>query len=261
MLVVQPVRGVRMSVQRSVQDGVNRVLRPIGVQVVRGYSSDPAVTSMIPARRTRAQAKHAGLSVGDYLERGVDPGTTGRTLDAMFRLGELGDPVDRVCEIGPGAGRYTIPVMDALRPDVYEVYETAPDWRRYLEELCPSLVVQPTDGLTLRATGSASVGLVHAHKLFGFVPFATSLCYLTEMARVVRPGGVVVFDIISEDCLDDDATHAWLSRPREATNLSVTPRTFVVELLTRHGLQLSGSELVPLGRDLARTELLAFRRP
>ena len=115
-----------MSVQRSVQDGVNRVLRPIGVQVVRGYSTDPAVSPMVSARRTRAQAKDAGLSVEDYLEHGVDPGTTGRTLDAMFRLGELGDPVDRICEIGPGTGRYTIRVMDALRPDVYEVYETAP---------------------------------------------------------------------------------------------------------------------------------------
>ena len=250
-----------MSVQRSVQDGVNRVLRPIGVQVVRGYSTDPAVSPMVSARRTRAQARDAGLSVEDYLEHGVDPGTTGRTLDAMFRLGELGDPVDRICEIGPGAGRYTIRVMDALRPDVYEVYETAPDWRRYLKELCPGLVVQPTDGLTLRATGSASVGLVHAHKLFGFVPFATTLSYLTEMARVVRPGGVVVFDIISEGCIDDDATQAWLSRPREAANLSVIPRSFVVELLTGRGLELSGSELVPLGRDLVRTELLVFRKP
>ena len=83
-----------MSVQRSVQDGVNRVLRPIGVQVVRGYNTDPAVTPMMPARRTRAQARDAGLSVGDYLEHGVDPGTTGRTLEAMFRLGDLGDPGD-----------------------------------------------------------------------------------------------------------------------------------------------------------------------
>ena len=250
-----------MSVQRSVQGGVNRVLRPLGVQVVRGYSTDPAVTPMVSARRTRAQARDAGLTVGDFLEHGVDPGTTGRTLDAMFRLGKLGDPVDRICEIGPGAGRYTIRVMDALRPEVYEVYETAPDWRRYLKELRPSLVVQPTDGLTLRATGSASVGLVHAHKLFGFVPFATSLSYLTEMARVVRSGGVVVFDIISEGCVDDDATQAWLSRPREATILSVTPRSFVVELLTRHGLELSGNELVPLGRELVRTELMVFRKP
>ena len=250
-----------MSVQQSVQEGVNRVLRPIGVQVVRGYSTDPAVTPMMPARRTRAQARKAGLSVGDYLEHGVDPGTTERTLDAMFRMGELRDPVDRSCEIGPGAGRYTIRVMEALRPDAYEVYETAPDWRRYLKELRPSLVVRPTDGLTLRATGSSSVGLVHAHKLFGFVPFATSLCYLTEMARVVRPGGVVAFDIISEHCIDDDATQAWLTRPREATILSVTPRSFVVGLLTGHGLELSGSELVPLGRDLLRTELLVFRRP
>jgi hypothetical protein len=250
-----------MSVQRSVQDGVNRVLRPLGVQVVRGASADPAVTPMISARRTRAQAGEAGLAIGDYLERVVDPGTTARTLDAMFRLGKLGDPVDRICEIGPGAGRYTTRVMDALRPDVYEVYETAPDWRRYLEELRPSLVVHAADGLTLGATASASVGLVQAHKVFGFVPFATTLSYLTEMARVVRSGGVVAFDIISEACLDHDATQAWLSRPREAAILSVVPRSFVVELLTSQGLELSGSELVPLGRDLALTELLVFRKP
>jgi SAM-dependent MidA family methyltransferase len=56
------------------------------------------------------------------------PGTTSATVQAMLDLAQLPEPVRRVCEIGPGSGRYAERVIAAVNPNVYEIYETATDW-------------------------------------------------------------------------------------------------------------------------------------
>lgn len=242
----------------SARSGVNRALRPAGLQVVRGYSADPGIGSFLSARKTISAANKEGVSVSDYLDAfSAEPGATADTVAAMLRIGGLDGTVDRVCEIGTGSGRYMTRVMDALRPDAYEVYETAQDWVRYLQQTRPEIIVRPADGHSLGSTASASVDLVHAHKVFVYLPFVVSFGYLTEMARVVRPGGVVAFDVITDDCLDDLVTKTWLTEPSRATIYQLTPRDWVVDFLARRGLELSGSHFVPLSGG--RTELLVFR--
>ena len=69
---------------------VNSALRPIGVQVISGRSTNPtnpAVKTFIPARETLAAARHAGLSVGDYIDTTfAEPGVTAATVKAMLDL-------------------------------------------------------------------------------------------------------------------------------------------------------------------------------
>jgi len=248
-----------MSIQGTLLAGVNRSIRPLGVQIVRGHSTDPAISPFLPARKTVAKAERAGLSVGDYLDSySAEPGATAATVAAMLELGALKPGVERVCEIGPGSGRYAGRVMSALQPDAYEGYETAADWIRYLRQQFPRMTLQPADGHSLRHTQTASVDLVHSHKLFGYIPFVATLGYLAEMARVVRPGGVVAFDIITEDCLDDAVTSTWLDEPERAIIYSLTPRRWTVDFMARRGLELQGNHFVPLSGG--RTELLVFRR-
>ncbi|MEI8410903.1 MULTISPECIES: class I SAM-dependent methyltransferase [unclassified Kribbella] len=245
-----------MSVASLARRGINGALRPFGIQVIRGRSTDPAIQSFLPARKTIAAAKRAGLSVGDYLDQfSAEPQATAAAVEAMLHLSGLGDQLDRVCEIGPGSGRYAEKVIAALSPKHYEIYETAPDWRPYLRRL-PNLVERPADGHTLSATASESVDLVQAYKLFVYIPFTTTVGYLWEMARVVRPGGVVAFDIVTEDCLDEDATKTWVAE--NAAIYWVTPRAWTIELLARHGLTLVGSHFEPLSGG--RCELLVFRK-
>jgi SAM-dependent methyltransferase len=224
--------------------------------VVRGHSDDPAIRPFLPARKIVASARRAGVSVEDYLDRySAAPGATATTVEAMLKLADLGDRAERVCEIGPGTGRYAAKVIAALKPDAYEIYETAPDWLPRLRGL-PNAVVRNADGHTLRDTATASVDLVHGHKIFVYVPLVTTVGYLEEMARVVRPGGAIAFDIITEDCLDEATTKSWLD-----TNASIycmTSRVWTVEMLARHGLSLAGSQFVPLSGG--RTELLVFRK-
>ena len=250
-----------MSVKDRVHAGVNRGLRPFGVQLVRGFTTDPLISPFLPARRTIKRASDAGLSVGDFLDNySSEPGATAETVDAMLAVSGLSGRagVRRVLEIGPGSGRYTTRVRSALRPAVYEVYETAPDWIRYLRGEFPDVVFQPADGHTLAATGASTVDLVHAHKLLCYIPFVTAVCYLDEMARVVRPGGTVAFDLITDDCLDSQMTKAWLAEPAHGAIYSVAPRDWVLHFMIQRDLQLTGSHFVPLSGG--RTELLVFNR-
>ncbi|MGD6741407.1 methyltransferase domain-containing protein [Streptomyces sp. BH106] len=224
--------------------------------MVRGHSDDPAIQSFVSARRTVAAARRAGVSLEDYIDQySAAPGATGETVDALLRLADLGEKVERVCEIGPGSGRYAARVIDATHPNTYEIYETAGDWLTRLKTL-PNVLVQPADGRTLSATADDSVDLVHAHKVFVYLPLATSIGYLDEMARVVRRGGIVAFDVVNEDCLDDEMTTNWVSN--SATLYGMISRSWLLDRLAERGLSLLGSHFVPLSGG--RTELLVFRR-
>jgi len=243
-----------MSMKATAQGALNRALRPFNVQVVKGRTTDPAVLGFLSARKTLAAARAAGLPVGDYVDATFStPGTTQRTVDTMLRLTGL-STAERVCEIGPGTGRYSEKVIAALRPAVYELYEPASDWHPHLRTL-PGAVLEPCDGHTLRATRSGSVDLVHAHKVFVYLPFETTMGYVDEMVRVTRPGGAIAFDIVTEECLTDDLVKRWTST---GTIFRPLPREWMIEHVARRGAAFAGSSLVPLVDS--ETELLVFRR-
>ncbi|KUF18192.1 MULTISPECIES: class I SAM-dependent methyltransferase [Streptomyces] len=245
-----------MSVLNAARGGVNRVLRPFGVQMVRGYSDDPAIAPFLSARKVVGAARRAGISVEDYIDRySAVPGATADAVDALLALADLGEHVQRVCEIGAGTGRYASRVIAATHPATYEVYETAADWLPHLRAL-PNVAVQPADGHTLSATATESVDLVHSHKLFVYVPLVVTIGYLDEMARVARPGGVVAFDVVNENCLDDAMTKNWVAG--RATIYGMISRSWLLDRLDRRGLSLLGSHFVPLSGG--RAELLVFRK-
>jgi SAM-dependent methyltransferase len=245
-----------MAAKSAMKNCVNAALRPLGAQIVRGRSSDPAVQSFLSARKTIAAAHRAGLSVADYIDQhNATPGTTASTVEAMLSIAGLGGHVDRVCEIGPGTGRYAEQVIAALHPDVYEMYETAADWLPYLRRL-PGAKTMPADGRTLSHTASESVELVHANKVFVYIPLVVTIGYLREMARVVRPGGTVAFDIVTEGCMDTATTNSWIDA--RVTLYSMIPRQWTIDLLGQEKLTLVGSTFAALTGG--RTEILVFHK-
>jgi SAM-dependent methyltransferase len=239
----------------TVRKAVNVVLRPLDVQLVRGRAHDPGVQSFIPARKTIVAAERAGLTVGDYLDQTfAEPGATRHTVEAMLELAGLNGSANRVCEIGAGSGRYLEAVTAVLHPTAYEVYEPAEDWARHLQSL-PAVVMRHSDGRTLRDTATASVDLVHAQKVFVYLDFATLVGYFEEMARVVRAGGAVAFDVVTEGCLDDATVAAWSAK---GSIFRPVPRAWILDFLERRGLTYVGHHIAPL--PPGTTELLVFRR-
>jgi hypothetical protein len=244
-----------VSLRAKLAKPINYVLRPMDVQLVHRTSSDPVMHYWRPARQTIAAAQKAGLPLGAYLDmRFAKPGATPDAVHAMLKLGDLHDKCGTICEIGPGSGRFAEEVIAALHPDRYEIYETAKDWLPWLSRL-PGAVIQKCDGRTLSHTPDGSIDFVHANKVFVYTEFCITAGYLEEMARVVCPGGVVAFDIVTEECLSDETVREWV---RFASFYRPVPREWVVEFMRRRGLAIRGSHFSPL--PPGTTELLVFRR-
>jgi SAM-dependent methyltransferase len=244
-----------VSAKSVVAKQVNRALQPLNFQIIKGKSADPAVRPYRSARRTMGEARKAGLSVSAWIDQNhAEPGATPALVKAMLSISGLSGKCGRVCEIGPGTGRYAEEVIAALHPDAYEVYETERSWIPVLRKL-PNAIIRHCEGRTLSQTPDASIDLVHAQKVFTYLPFFATAGYMAEMARVVRPGGTVAFDVATEDCLDDPTVLTWIER---GTIYHPFPKAWAVDFLQRRGLTLLGTATTPL--PPGKSELLVFRR-
>lgn len=252
---------LRSAIHQSLRKAVNGIIGLAGLELVRKGGHDwTDQTQFIPLRETLAAARQSGLSVGDYIDSILNdtPGATAVTIEAMTRLGALERRGGRVVEIGPGSGRYLEKVKGLLAPDHYEIYETSREWTAYLVEAY-GVTAQPCDQRSLAGTATASADLVHAHKVFSSINFMPTCRYWPEMARVTRPGGYCVFDIMTESCLDPETIEKWAASDTDAGSYpTATPRQAAVSFFESRGFALVGSFLAPFGHG--RTELLVFRK-
>jgi hypothetical protein len=243
---------------------INWALAPFGVRLVRknGSAHDwKKIDTFIPFEATLEAARSAGLSVGDYIDSVMNriPGATQATIDEMSRLGVFSDKIETVVEIGPGSGRYLEKTLKACTPSRYEIYETAGLWADYVAEKY-NVILQPTNGRSLAATPDSSADLVQAHKVFSATPFLTTARYWLEMCRVVRPGGFVVFDIVTEACMDPAAVNGWVSSQGvDSTYPAMVAHTTAVDFFASQGLSLVGRFFIPMGPG--KTEIYVFRKP
>lgn len=244
------------SLRGSSKRVVNRQLAKVGIEIRRR-----GVQEFLPLQRTVKAAEDAGLSLSDYIDEVINhtPGATQSTVDAMREAGVFTSNPRTILEIGPGSGRYLEKTLAECTPSRYEIYETAKAWADYLAEEY-AVVVQPTDGTRLVATPDASVDLLHAHKVFSSITFLTTIRYFDEVARVVRPGGWAVFDVLTESALDPATVEAWATRGGYGHDSfpAAIPRAVVLETFSKSGFSLKGSYLAPLG--VASTEVLMFQK-
>ena len=213
----------------------------------------------MPFEATLQGAARAGQRVGDYIEAQHDcPGSSQATIDWMSHLGVFARPIERVCEIGPGSGRYLEKTLALCPAAHYQIYETAEPWAEWLVRTY-DVVRRPVLEATLAATDSDSIDLVQAHKVFVVTPSLYTCSYLREMARVVRHGGHVVFDVVTEQCFDSGTLDRWLSRPlRHHIYPAMMPRQFVIDLLGERGLELRGTFIGSMSPGV--TECMVFAR-
>lgn len=227
--------------------GVNSLLGAFNLKLVRRKAYYADYRDYIPLQEMVEGARQAGLSVGDYIDtRHNVPGATQNTIDQMAALGAFDTQIDRVCEIGPGSGRYLEKIVQAYNPTYYEIYETADEWANWLIEKY-SVVRQPADGTTLAATPSASIDLVHNHKVLPGQPSLVILRYFLEMMRVVRKGGKIAFDIVTEDCMGDEILDAWLISGAGYQHYPcLVPKQFTIDFFRSRGFSFDGDFLISM---------------
>jgi hypothetical protein len=248
--------------QRFLRTTINGALGSVGCELVKVSKEThdwSDVQQYIPLEETLAGAREAHLSLGEYIDAKHNvPGVTQATHDRLVSMGVFEKRIDRVCEIGPGSGRFLEKTMQACKPSYYEIYETAPPWRDWLVSTY-KVISQPSDGTTLAHTPSNSIDLVQAHKVFVCLLFLTTCNYFTEIVRVTRPGARVIFDLMTEDCIDNTIVPMWLKTGvGTRTYPAIMPKKFVVEFFGGHGFDMLGSFIVPM--KPGKTECMVFRK-
>lgn len=247
-------------VTAPLKSGIRGVARKAGFDIQRSVNARGGIDDFLPFEPTMRAAESAGLSLGDYIDEVINgtPGATKTTIDGMRDLGVFATPTATVLEIGPGSGRYLERTLEEGAPSRYEIYETAAPWTDYLVEKF-GVIAQPTSGSSLAPTPDGSVDLVQAHKVFCGVTFLCSVRYFLEMARVARPGGWIVFDVMTENCLDPDTVRVWAARGEGHDGYPAPmPRQMCVDLFRTLDCELVGGFQVPMG--VGSTETLVFRK-
>jgi hypothetical protein len=246
-----------MPILRTARHSVNRLLSPLHFELVRKTAGVHDHDQYIPFEETLAGAKAAGLTVGDFIDQKHNvAGATQRAIEEMRALGVFDGTIQAVCEIGPGSGRYLSKTLEACRPAHYEIYETARAWADYLVREY-KVLLRPTDGRSLSHTPTASVNLVQAHKVFVVTPSITTCKYFLEMIRVAAPGGSIVFDCMTEPCLEPEAIERWMSWG-SGYYPCLFPRDYLLQLFGRGGCSLVGSFFQPM--KPGKTETFVFRK-
>lgn len=242
------------SLKRRILNKTNKVLGGAGLELVR---KDREFQNYIPVRQTLRDAERSGLSLGDYIDSTFNvPGTTQLTVDKMSELGVFERRISRVCELGPGSGRYLEKVKNLCTPEYYEIYETSKPWREWLVEKY-QVTAHATDGVSLSSTPSQSMDLVHTHKMLYGNSILTIFRYLMEMVRVVNHRGVVVFDLLTAECINNELMAKWVESGVDHAH-SMTPRQVALDYFTRHGFHCAGTFIVPMSPGV--TEYFVFRR-
>jgi SAM-dependent methyltransferase len=181
---------------------INTILAEFGYRIT--------MLDFLSARKICRMAKLNNISVPDFIESedakrdARHIGRRDRIVDRILKHCHIGDN-GRILEIGPGTGRYMEKILLTYPQADYEIYETAFDWRSYLERTYATrykLNIKRTDGRTCSPTADNSCDLAHAHAVFVYLPNCVTLSYLDEMARVVKNGGIIAFDALAEPGFD-----------------------------------------------------------
>lgn len=110
---------------------------------------------------------------------------------------EFIDPkkVNSICEVGAAWGATTRCLLDRYKPKIYHSYEIDAGWAEWLQDNL-NLTSMPCDGESLASTDDGSMDMCMASSCLYFMPYMKQWNYLTEMARVLRPGGVAVVNVL-----------------------------------------------------------------
>jgi SAM-dependent methyltransferase len=199
----------------------------------------------ISASATITGASHAGLSICDFVEKEWgEKGTTQRVIENMETYGFFNYSNPNILEIGPGTGKFLDKVLKKTIPNTYEIYETALDWNDYLKKTYP-IVSHMADGISLKETNDASIDLLQAHGVFVYLPFLISYRYFLEIFRVMKKDGLVIFDIICEECLDESSVDKWLIS--EHNYPCFLSKNYVIDIFKKHDFSLKGTFLTRYG--------------
>lgn len=166
---------------------------------------------------------------------------TDELLGGLLRDDDFAAPPKRICEVGGAWGATIAHLTRRFAPLEYRNYEIDAAYAAWAEKELGARAM-PCDGESLAGTDDASMDLVVANNVLFFVPPIKAYRYLTEMARVLAPGGVLLFNAVLADRLSEAQLQGFLDDwfPRRA--FGFLPQRFL-------DLALPEASFVPLRTD------------
>lgn len=221
---------------------INKFLALIGLKIVR-YVSKPG--GYISAKATIEAAAKNNQSITEYVETiWQEKGVTQQVIDKFREFGALSSSTKQVCEIGTGTGIFADAILKNYDISEYESYEIDQDWSAWLASNYKIVSHQAT-GESLNGTKSNSIDLVHANGVLVYTPFLISCRYFLEIFRVTKSGGFAVFDILSEECFNEDTLKNWLISKH--TYPCILPKEYVKNFFAKHDFSYLGEFSRKLG--------------
>ena len=236
---------------KIIQNIINSILGLLNLKLIKAtHVVNSNNQGYISAKQTVKNAKEQELSVCAYVEKiWNQTGETKKVIDSLEKFGVFEKISPTVCEIGAGTGRYMEKVIEKCNPERYESYETAKDWAEWLSTEYP-IISQQTDGFSLHSTKDNSIDLVHAHGVFVYLPFFDSLRYFEEIDRITTTSSYIVFDCMTEDCLDTKTLNKWLES--EYSYPKLLPEKHVFDFFQNGKYKLIGNFFTPYGKGKSK---------
>lgn len=228
---------------------VNRLLGPLGLELRRRGTDAECFGGSL------RQAREAGMDVNDWLEErmGWEPALP--VLEAVL-FPHL-DPSATVVELGPGTGRQSRHIAPRV-PDgeliLVDRGAWATDFLRGYFAGRGNVRVLRGDGLSL-PVGDAEADVIYCDGTFIYLNPGVVMAYAREFARVLRPGGLAVFDWIDPGTGEGHAFLDAASRGREAGYYTCYPAGLMDGFFTAAGLVLEGTA------QMGKSTYARYRRP
>lgn len=198
-----------------------------------------------------------GLDLNDWLERQGEAVNVHQLERTTIRFL---NPSSWVLELGPGSGRYSRHLVKYLTQGQLHLVDPLP-WkvsflRRYFQHDA-RIHVHRGDGYRLpEAIEAFTMDMVCSFETFQYLRLGQILHYAHEIFRVLKPGGVCVFDFLD---ITTEAGWRWLENNSDLEQVEwfsyFTPATL------ERVMQAAGLEPVPDCPVFNNYSYLVFRKP
>lgn len=210
------------------------------------------------------EATAADLDVNDWIEAFLGWGNC-RLLCRHILRPYLTETA-RVCELGPGLGRWARHVAPRVSKGEYHLVESDP-WlvtflRRYFEDQ-PHVRLWPLEGVTLPCPNAGSFDLAFALDVFFGYQLGRADLFIREFARILRPGGTCVIQYVdaTEPRVWDFLRNYGNNPPVYADSFTYHPPELLDRVFRAAGFEIERRvALDEIYRDYPFTTLIATRK-